>query len=55
MSTQKRTDPKLRTFVRQKPNGDVILGSMVKRKRKPAGKNWIEIQSNNCCTSTIVV
>jgi len=50
MSNQKRTDPKLRTFIRQRPNGDIILGSAVKRKRQPEGKYWVEISSNTCCS-----
>lgn len=43
---------KLKAFVRYDGTGRVIAGSLILQATKPKVGNWMEIDSNLCCTST---
>lgn len=43
----------LKAFVRYDGSGRVVAGSLILRKQKPKNGNWVEIQTYECCASSL--
>ena len=50
MASNKRD---LKMYIRYDGNGRIIPGSNIWLNKAPKGKNWIEMEANECCNFTI--
>ena len=44
-----KSQDRLRAFIKYSNNGNVVPSSLIIRKTRPSGKNWVEISYNRYC------
>ena len=47
-----KIDVRLKLFARTNPYGQIIAGTVIRRKKRPAGSNWVELTDTGCCVQT---